>query len=165
MVPQDRFLDIQKFAAINSVLMIYSDSKFSRVSVVTWTTKTKLACYNGLSGKLIFEEKIFFRLTSKPKWTVICWFAFTVSLTDFTLGSVGIRREANISIFHETKELEFVTDYLSTRVGDIKADVHIIVKGDLEEFYFDLQPNLKQLCPDNTTWQNQSKFCLNLAIK
>ena len=159
MVPQDRFLDIEKFVAIKSVLMI------CWVSVVIWTTKSKHACYNGLSGKLIFEEKIFFRLTSKPKWTVICWFAFTVSLTDFTLGSVGIRREANISIFHETKELEFVTDYLSTRVGDIKADVHIIVKGDLEEFYFDLQPNLKQLCPDNTTWQNQSKFCLNLAIK
>ena len=86
----------------------------------------KLACYNGLSGQLIFEEGIFeqnISLDINPEMESDMD-AFTVSLTDVTLGSVGIRREANSSIVHETKELEF---------------------------YFDLQPNLKRLFPDNTT--------------
>ena len=61
--------------------------------------------------------------------------SFVVQLTGVSLGSIGTRKEANISVVRETKELEFefVADYISTRVGDITADVDIIVKGDLKD--------------------------------
>ena len=59
---------------------------------------------------------------------------FIVVLSDVTLGSIGTRNEAFISVVRESKELEFEfsTDYVSTKIEDISAHIDIIVHGELE---------------------------------
>ena len=104
---------------------------------VKYNLKSKIDCYNGLSGSLTFGEGVFEQnivLDINPDM-VGDTDTFTVVLSDVTLGSIGTRNEAFISVVRESKELEFEfsTDYISTKIGDISAHIDIIVHGELED--------------------------------
>ena len=104
---------------------------------VKYEIKSKLECYDGIQGVLTFAEGVFEQNILLEINSIMAsdTDTFIVLLTEASIGSIGTRDEANISVVKESKELEFefATDYLATRIGDITADIDIIVKGDLED--------------------------------
>ena len=107
------------------------------VVVVSWRSASELESYTGLFGDLVFAEGVYEQILTieidekMASETDI----FNILLVSASNGTIGPRNSANVSILKETEEIEFEfeTDYLTTAIGAIDAEIDIIVKGELDD--------------------------------